>query len=298
MTYGSIGDEIVYHAEAVIRGGTTNAYVEILNSPGITIDPSTIHIDSTDFDSSFFSSFVFKTTNLKNENGVAGLEVPKAALDSMSSSGARIMFTFTGKLNENTKFSNNDTTNVNDATVKIYFGDGRETEASISIISWKYTINTFYKDNTDAIDIPNVHYSLSKTNDKENLELYNFVKVSDGVYRLALDREENTTTDLVNTAGKSIVIEGLNNGTYYLIQNSRPAGFGKVYDPTEIKLEVQNNSNGRKLNTDTLNIELAKESMVLPMTGGSGTTLLITLSLISFIITFSIIITKIRIKNK
>lgn len=296
LKYAAIGDEINYVAELSIVDGAINYYLEIIGTPGI--DLSDFEFDEEDLDYPILNQdYVLVTEDLKDENAVVGIKFNQSYLDGLESGRPLTLF-FKGKVNSDVSSSNNSQEKVNNVTVVWHYGENQVKQDSISLISWKYSINTYYNKNSNPIDVPNVRYVLSKTNDVNSTDLYKFVKLSDGEYRLATEDDTNTTTVLVNTSGKNITINGLNIGTYYLIQKSVPFGYNPVTGPVTMKLEIADDeSNGHHLVADSMNVVLELKSVILPGTGGVGTTLLMSISLLMFVLTLSLIITKMREQN-
>ena len=116
-------------------------------------------------------------------------------------------------------------------------------------------------------------------------DLIGLVKVSDGVYRVALTGD----TDIVYAidAGQP-VIKGLDdNVTYYLYETKSPAGYNLLSEPVSFKITAQYNADGSALATGsptvtvgsgepstTLTANVVNQSGAeLPSTGGIGTTI-------------------------
>lgn len=192
----------------------------------------------------------------------------------------------------------------------------------IKLYTWDFTINDyitvsdFFKDNEDIkMMLPNVHYVLSRTNNAENPDAIDFLKVSDGVYRIATADDYtgaglvDMVTDLYyNTDGiinmpwhetdSHIKLQGLDSGTYYLIQTSVPYGYSRTTEPIKIEIAPTEDTDGLSFENDKIEFIHTANSFTLPSTGGPGTILLMTLSLTLFVLTLAVIITKLRIFNK
>ncbi|MGN1070674.1 MAG: SpaH/EbpB family LPXTG-anchored major pilin [Candidatus Fimadaptatus sp.] len=109
------------------------------------------------------------------------------------------------------------------------------------------------------------------------------VKVSDGVYRVAVTNEQDTTTEEqgTTTEGQSTTTEieagfakifGLDAKTYYLEETVAPAGYNMLTGHVAVAIysDAEYHTNG--IMNDTNNI-INNAGTLLPSTGGMGTTL-------------------------
>ena len=116
-------------------------------------------------------------------------------------------------------------------------------------------------------------------------DLIGLVKVSDGVYRVALKDDKDIVYAI--DAGQP-VIKGLDdNVTYYLYETKAPAGYNLLSEPVSFKITAQYNADGSALATGsptvtvgsgepstTLTANVVNQSGAeLPSTGGIGTTI-------------------------
>lgn len=94
-----------------------------------------------------------------------------------------------------------------------------------------------------------------------------FVEVETGVYRLATadDAENTKVTNVVATNG-SVVVKGLDEGTYKIVEEKAPKGYSVVDVPVQTISKRQNATNITVKVTDT-------KLSALPHTGGIGTTI-------------------------
>lgn len=111
-------------------------------------------------------------------------------------------------------------------------------------------------------------FSFTKNEDQSPLE---FVKVSDGVYKLATDADGDAErfTELEvgkeGTAKGILIVQGLGAGTYHIEEVEAPEGYS-VVEVNDVVLELGDHANEE---IEVVNTKLAS----LPGTGGIGTTL-------------------------
>lgn len=101
----------------------------------------------------------------------------------------------------------------------------------------------------------------------ENLS---FVRVDDGVYKLALITDEDKTTDLVATDG-TLVIKGLDDEIYEITEKTAPEGY-QIVDVNDQVPETDrtiDEGEDKDITIDVVNTKLHS----LPSTGGIGTTI-------------------------
>lgn len=95
-----------------------------------------------------------------------------------------------------------------------------------------------------------------------------FVKVSDGVYKLAINGEENTV-DVLEVAAEGenkgiLKVQGLGQGTYEIVEEKAPDGYS-VVNVEDVELTLNDKDKEKEVVNTTLSS--------LPETGGIGTTI-------------------------
>ena len=170
----------------------------------------------------------------------------------------------------------------------------------------------------------NVHkYALNSTNDEVALSGAKFVlyRMDSGVKKYAKltnDKIDVWVTDkgdatTLETSGKGdILIEGLNEGIYYLEETEAPAGYNKLTEPIEVKITATTSVTSGSETVQYKNLSessytpatdvtvkvLNKAGTQLPSTGGIGTTLFYVIGGGLMAVAAVLLVTKKRMNNK
>mgnify|MGYP003294990602 CR=1 FL=1 len=291
-----IGDTINYVIKAHLSQGVNEKlYIEVFPDKGIDIDVSSITVSNN----CTSDDYTIVSEDFVNSNAVFGIDFDKDFLKSVDDNDTIITISFSGKFTEPDYISSSEVIVKN--SINYIYNETIGSFDSSKLYTWFFDIDSYYlNDKENPIDLPNVHYILSKTSDGKNL--IPLVKLSDGLYRVATEDDSNTTTDIFNpdVDGRLIRVSGLDKGTYYIIPTEIPYGFSKEnISPIEIKIEPEyvEALEQLKLKRVKIQIEYTNDKFTLPSTGGPGSTLLIIAGLALFITSLSMIITKLRIKN-
>lgn len=156
-------------------------------------------------------------------------------------------------IDENGQFKNSSDTNKASSPSTPEVGD-----------TGSITINKVDKDNHP---LNGAVFNIAETEGGANLE---FVLVENGVYKLALNTDSNKTADLIATNG-TLVVKGLDEGTYWITEKTAPQGYqivdvNELIDEADRTITAEENKN---IEIDVPNTKLAS----LPSTGGMGTTI-------------------------
>lgn len=196
-----------------------------------------------------------------------------------------IVVTYSGTVNENAINGLDETTN---SAVLEWNNDPTSTETSetdpsvVEVYTYNIKVNKVDGDNNNA-PLPGAKFSVSQNGTK-----LKFVKVSDGVYRLATtetvdnDACETDTTKAcdiltVNSTDGTLQVKGLKSGTYTVTEEEAPAGYVKLQNPRDFVItdadqegKLDGVIEGSNDNTKEDTIVNTKGS-TLPVTGGIGT---------------------------
>ena len=231
------------------------------------------------------------------------IDVLKAIADGKMKSGDSLYTYYSSVLNENAKVydeGNQDneayleySNNPNDTT-------GRGQTEKVKVYDWTFKMAVNKVDEAKK-SLTGAKFALSENGalkvvdmkcDDNGVptvtdELIGLVKVEDGVYRIATDKDAVSTIVYVMDAG-SPVIKGLDDATdYYLYETLAPKGYNLLDKPVQFKITAEYTTDGSallenyptvKVGTSEASTNLStnvinKEGSTLPSTGGTGTTL-------------------------
>lgn len=112
-----------------------------------------------------------------------------------------------------------------------------------------------------------------KVTANESDKLY-FVKEAEGVYKLALSKDEDgATSTVVATKGK-VQVKGLDEGTYWFKETKAPSGYSINAAGKQVTITLPTATDDGKLRNVSVNDTLTDTKLsALPSTGGIGTTI-------------------------
>lgn len=194
--------------------------------------------------------------------------------------GKKITITYTATVNADAV---NDGANENKALLK--YGNDPDhlfstEESKVNTYVWAFDI---LKHNSANQVLANAEFELYtgyNTQTKEYTGKIEFVKNADGKYRVKTAQE--TAAKLVSDANGAIVLQGLDQGTYYLKETVAPEGYNILTTPVEVV--IASNTTDDVTLTKTVNGSeddatvkvLNNTGAVLPETGGTGTVIFVT----------------------
>lgn len=241
--------------------------------------------------------YTWSTINASGSNG-QGFTLTLKDGGKIAIAGKYIQIVYKAHMNASAVIAGNG--NGNTATLTYSkFIDGGDDKYTITdearVYTYQYQI-TKYKDSVDNANvIANVEFKLlDQTSPERVLQV---VKLSEGVYRLAISTDSVTTDTLVTTTDGTILIKGLENGTYYLKETKTINGYNLLSEPFEITVNVTETTTwtpGTGFNVvktygsttytipdakDTSTI-INKKGFVLPQTGGMGYLLFCTVGIL------------------
>lgn len=303
-----IGDTINYKATINAYKGAENYELHGKLDSGLTIDTSTIvvtELGATAANNKVLTpgtDYTLVTTELSDDETfeIVFTDTYLNSVTGTSTAPTQIEVTYSATLNEDAVIGGNG----NASSTYLIYGENNEKSATdvAKTYTWSTEYYKFYMDNTTKTPLANAIFVLSTTN--ASTGAISLVAIDDNVYRVAKTGETGTTTITTDATGE-FEIQGLDSGTYYLIETTAPSGYNKLTSPITVVVESTQTgtTNGMtavtKVDNDTVStVEIEnKTGTILPATGGIGTKLFITIGLILFVSTGVILVTKKRMYN-
>lgn len=184
----------------------------------------------------------------------------------------------------------------NTSTATLVWGENATETASSVATTYTYEFD-LVKTDSDNIMITGATFKLydAATNGNE----IPVVKVSDGVYRVALPTETGVEIE----AGIA-TIQGLGNGNYYLEEITAPEGYNKLNSRQEVQIADVNNkatteTDGTNTTYTSGGVQIVNKTGVeLPTTGGMGTTIIYIVGGVLMLVTGVILVAKKKTEKK
>lgn len=212
--------------------------------------------------------------------------------------------------------------------------NAKVTERAVNSSTTKNSVTLTYSNNpkedttftTTPIEVPvyssqlNIIKVDAKNNETKLAGAIFTLKNSEGKYYVAKDIEGNIITDITTTTNVdtvswvdtleeatklvtgeegTIIFKGLENGTYYLVEEKAPDGYNKLTGPVEVKVGYNEEE------TNLLEVAVSHTETVenasgtsLPQTGGTGTKLFIIIGSLLAVISSAILIVNKRMSKE
>ena len=191
----------------------------------------------------------------------------------------KIVISYTATVNSSAVVGNSGNTNES----KVSYGDENNTKATpgstTTTYTWSFDVLKYANDDKNKV-LADAQFVLLN-NDKSKVATIVNGKLTGWVTVPAADAGGNITwpanTTLTTDANGKIEIAGLDADTYYLRETAAPAGYNKLADDVEVKIEptkttASDGSTTLSLTPVTAQVE-NKSGTELPSTGGMGTTI-------------------------
>lgn len=271
-----IGDTVEFKTVIHAKKGAQNYKLHDQMEAGLTLNQQSIVVKVGESeltkDRDYTVEFNVPCKDKHNNPATCDFEITftDAYLSTITANTDIVVF-YTAVLNKDAEIA--DATNDNDT--KLDYGDNSHSE-------WDTTTTKTFMFDIIKTD------SNGKVLNGAKFELYDaqtegnkidLVKVSDGVYRVATATEKNANgfiSDVIE-AGKATV-KGLDaNTTYWLEETEAPAGYNKLSERVEVKIENSNlttNMTGETWVDGNSGVHIINNTGAeLPSTGGMGTTI-------------------------
>lgn len=302
-----LDDEITFRLTAYVPNNVAElATFEIKDLPsvGITDDNTSVTVKYTDNNQEkSLTGEQFSVTVIPAVAGTNGQGFKLTLTDSgkTATAGKFIQIEYKAHMNANAVIAGTGNGNKATLTYSKYIGGGEGTYAitdEARVYTYQYQI-TKHKDSATGDVVEGVAFKLLDATNPENI--LKVVKLEDGKYRLAIATDADTvkTDTLVTKTDGTILIQGLENGTYYLKETKTIPGYNLLSEPFEIKLNVTETTTWNKNGTfgadgkvvktygstaydepDAMGTIINKKGFVLPQTGGMGYLLFCTVGIV------------------
>ncbi|MDD6967316.1 MAG: SpaH/EbpB family LPXTG-anchored major pilin [Firmicutes bacterium] len=244
-----LDDEITYRLIAYVPRNVTEIAYEIKDLPQIGITDSAL---STDYTVTYGATKDSCTTPLTGDGytwstidatGTNGQGF-KLTLNDNTAAGSFIQIIYKAHFNDKAVIAGDGNVNTATLTYSKFIG-GSDDKYTITdearVYTYQYQI-TKYKDSATAGNELATGETVSFQLLDKNKNLIDVIKISDGVYRVALSTETGLETMTTGDQGK-LQIQGLENETYYLKETKTIDNYNLLSKPFEIKLDVTRNTN-------------------------------------------------------
>lgn len=268
-----------------------NYYISDELSAGLTLDVSSIKVygqsgSATPVELAETTNYKLTTTNAKRPNATTDDVdfVVEFVYDSLTAYD-KLIVEYDAKLAQTASTVVGGTGNINNAYLDYsnnpYVADSIQSQETPDVIVYTYGAEITKTDKSTHVGLPGAEFTLSANADGSN-PLY-FVKTVDGTYYLANSTDAGATQTLVVASGDAdkgkLVINGLDEGTYYLTETKAPEGYNIASAPATITITDANkdgvlDEDGATTGIVTLEFPNG-QGFQLPVTGGVGTVIFV-----------------------
>ena len=292
-----IGQTVKFQTTITAQPGAQNYVLHDKMDAGLTFDTSSVKVNlkkntetsETVVDS---SNYEVKTNGLESTNSCTfHVEFKKEFCDTLVA-GDQIIVTYSATLNENAviardgnknetwlKYGENNKTNHDETTTKTF-----------ELPVFKYTMK-------GSIETPLAGATFTLSKDADGKQSISLVKTSEDTYRVAMNGEKDTVTEITTTASGKFTIKGLDADTYYLTETKQPDGYNKLSAPITVVIDEDGNITVDKETITVTEVKVQNNTgTILPSTGGSGTTLIYILGAVLVLGSGVVLITKKRMR--
>ena len=293
-----IGDTVNFSITITVKDGAPKDYVLHDKLSGLTFDPDSLEVKVGTTTLTANTDYTLET------NPADGDSFDVKFKDGKLKTNEVVVVTYSAMVAADATIAGAGNTNK----AKLAYSGKESTEEETTTYVWKL----------------NVHkYALNSTNDEVALSGAKFVlyRMDSGVKKYAKltnDKIDGWVTDkgdatTLETSGTGdILIEGLNEGTYYLEETEAPAGYNKLTEPIEVKITATTSVTSGSETVQYKNLSessytpatdatvkvLNKAGTQLPSTGGIGTTLFYVIGGVLMAVAAVLLVTKKRMNNK
>ncbi len=273
----TIGETVKFQSTITAQAGAENYMFHDTMDAGLTFDANSVKVElhqnsSTSTVATTNYTVKTKQANLEDATDNCTFEVKfKQTFCDTLKAGDKIVISYSATLNASAVIGNNGNKN------KSYITYGEKNTATpdseTTTKTWEVKVLKYTMKNDVETGLENAVFELKKSEDAA--EAIKLVKVEEtNTYRVAMDSETSTVTEITTPASGEFTIQGLDSGNYWLYEKKAPAGYNELKKP--VKIVIAKNGNVT-VNEETLPVDKVKvennTGALLPSTGGMGTTI-------------------------
>ena len=285
-------------------------------SKGLRLDESTITISddmSTDFGTLGYKTVTHNDPGDAADNDVFTVELHKAYTDALERRPATVTIKYKAMVTGAAIVKGDANTMTNGVTLE--YGDDYSIESTDKPVTTTYNYNIdivkYTQDGEQNVRLNGAKFNLYDA--ATNGNKYNFVGTA-GKYTICTDSScvhESHAEKLETDAQGNLLLQGLDEGTYYLEETDAPEGYNKLSARTEIVINEKSGAEDQVINGVVKNGEASitlkkgegtedvtaigienKSGNELPETGGIGTTIFYTVGGVLMVTALALFITK------
>ena len=271
-----IGDTVNFSITITVKDGDPKGYVLHDKLSGLKFDSASLKVARGGTALTLNTHYTLDTTP---EDGDS---FDVKFIDGILKTNDVVVVTYSAKVAADAAIAGAGNTNK----AKLEYNGKHSTEEKTTTYVWKLNVHKYTLDSTNnEVALSGAKFVLYRKNptsqDQEEYATINNKKITGWVI------DKNNATTLETSDAGDILIEGLDEGVYYLEETEAPAGYNKLTEPIEVEITATASSTSvseavkyKNLSgtsyapaTDATVKVLNKAGTQLPSTGGIGTTL-------------------------
>lgn len=299
---GNVGDTVNFHTTIYVTDGNpTNYVLHDKMSTGLNFKENSIAVKVND---TLITNYTVKYTN--TDKCTFEISFPNGTLQTND----KVVVTYSAIINSDAVVG----TDGNDNETWLKYGEtGETTHSNTKTYTWKFDILKYFTDsNNEKQYLANVEFVLYRKNADDKAE---YAKFDSNNKLTGWTATESEAGKLKTNATSNVVVEGLDAGTYFLKENTTPAGFNGLTSDVEVqitsdcikldgatytvKYKMANANDEDFTDTDAKKVVPIENNRgtTLPGTGGIGTTIFYVIGGGLMVAAAILLITKKRMEN-